>query len=76
MGATFKILPTTKFIPGIETKKFIPDPSIFRTYKIHEGLKVPLEFTWIQRREKRLLTQAERKSIQRARQQKKKSSII
>ncbi len=66
LAATFMIKPLKKLIVAKPSPLFIPSPKVFRAYKVVKGKKVPLEFTWIQKREFRLGTPSEISEIQRA----------
>jgi len=64
LAASFKIVES----PRKTTKKtkgfFKPSPTVFRSYKIVKGRKVPLANTYIQKASKRLSTRGEVKEIQ------------
>jgi len=66
LAASFKVLSTRKLVkPSIMT--FTPSPTVFRSYKIRKGKRIPLADEFIQRRGKRLGTREEVFAIQRAR---------
>lgn len=67
LAATFQVRKTGR---SIVARRVDPRPSLrnlFRSYRISGGKKIALEDTFIQKRNKRLSTFAERRAIQRAR---------
>ena len=66
LRATFEAEPTQTLVLGQQTN-YVPQTDLFRSYKIKQGKKIPLQDTFIQRRGKRLVSGGEIKEIQAAR---------
>lgn len=67
LGATFGVEPTKTLVPNGNLGGYTPSKSVFRSYRIVQGKKVPLQDTFIQKKGKRLLSGGEIKEIQTAR---------
>jgi len=66
LAASFKIVGTKELVEKKDTA-FTPSPTIFRSYRVSKGKRIPLGDTWIQKKGKRLGSFGEVSEIQRAR---------